>query len=199
MGTRCYIGKEEANGVVRFVYCHDGENAQRMANLLNRHHPREHDVNALLNAGGITSLKTHPDRQSGENARYAPSRSAFLLEAKGLRQMFPVQWTYLWTRRDGWTLFWPDERVLRVREAVRNGGGPFDDEVFIDRDTAQLHNRPYYAVTLDGCNCECDGENPQCEMPYLPPSRCLPCVMSCPGVKVHGPPPSVVEDCLARN
>ena len=67
-----------------------------------------------------------------------------------------------------------------------------DDYVFIH--DGQLFNLPFIPRGANNCTCECDGENELCT--FSTESRCLACVMWCPGVKVHGPPPSLVERCL---
>lgn len=105
MGTRCYIAKEEANGLLRFIYCHSGHSPEHMENILSLHHGDEDSVNRLLNAGGITTLHNYPDRQTNENARYARSEAAFrmALAPRG-RGLFPIEWAYIWRRGTGWEL-----------------------------------------------------------------------------------------------
>ena len=68
-----------------------------------------------------------------------------------------------------------------------------DDGVFIGYD-GRLYNIPFTTIYRGPCSCECDGENPYCE-PGQNNSRCLPCVMNCPGFKVFGPTPSEIELC----
>ena len=63
-----------------------------------------------------------------------------------------------------------------------------------DIDDGGLYNIPFTTIHRGPCPCECDDENPYCEPGHFN-SRCLPCVMNCPGFKVFGPTPSEIELC----
>ena len=104
MATRCFIGKEEANGLLRFIYCHHGDSPDAMTDILTRFFSDEDSVNRLLNAGGISTLNTYPDRQTNENARYALSEAALRLQLAPHGFGFPIEWACIWRRSAGWTV-----------------------------------------------------------------------------------------------
>ena len=97
MGVRCLIVKEEANGLLRYVYCHRGHSAERMGRTLSAHYAGEREVNALLNAGDIGDLYNHPDRQTIHNADHARSLPALWsrMAAAG------ILWAWVWRRSPG--------------------------------------------------------------------------------------------------
>lgn len=102
MGTHCYIGIEDQNGIVEYIYVHFDGDFENIVPILREYTNRE-DVKKMISRGSETCLllrevqKNEPYTILPENRPQRISSMYALMDAKPR-----VAYVYVFTRYDEW-------------------------------------------------------------------------------------------------
>jgi len=98
MGTSCYIGIEEANGSVEYIYNHFDGYFENIVPILRDYTERE-DVKKMITSGGLVSL-SELRMNTPHNVREPPCRISSMYNLMDAKPR--VAYVYVFTRDNEW-------------------------------------------------------------------------------------------------
>lgn len=104
MGTHCYIAIEDADGQVRYIFCHLDGYLRSIVPILKLDYMTREDVDALVRGGGRVTLnrKENAVDSNGSPMETVADRWAFQNEWKNQHS---IQYMYLFNEEDEWECY----------------------------------------------------------------------------------------------